>query len=1214
MIINKLKTIFSVKSLFYFMIFSALALIGNAAHATTAVFEVGEGTLPATPAPGAGNPSVFTTINFKSAFASPPNVFPVTLENGANADPCIVRIRNITTTGFDATCLEPINEDRATGGMVFEYIAVQDGGVTVPLASGAGSVDFVSECTDISNQTYGPTCVNCSGPITASPVSFPSAFSATPALLTHVQTTNNQASGDPIFIDAAVITGSLTASGFNVSLDQMEAGTGPIAATERVCYLAAERNGCQDLDFSSFEGPASVMFEAANGAQDIDGHDNGCTAGEGVDFTAGCFTSTPIAIAKQITRRGNNGGWVRRCSVNTNEVILTFDEDRVSNAERAHIDEIASVFAFDGVFSTPVSFARAKVVQRGRRAIFEWETSAEAFHLGFALWGEINGEWVQLNKRFIASSGLDTATATEYRHKIWLSREQLNGITQFGISSIDTQGQEEFFGPFESGIEYGKQSTIEPVDWSLVRAEYEQNMQNQGYLKRGQRWRKASNKEHKRALNKSLNLGRPVLNLEIANHGIQSVSGSEILAIYPKLEGIKLARLAVTLNGQAVVRAVQSEDELLSTDDQLNFYAKSPQGRDAIYLDNYVYQISLNRSKAIDATQFSGVVEQPQSALNQAMVEQTLTSIRQHSSVISGDDPWYDQQLLVTSSAQSLNYPFDFELPVEQGAAGELRFVLHGGFDFPNSDQDHHVQILVNGALVHDAVFDGFVAESGTVEVPANTLTQSGNTVEIRLPADTGTFADRVFVDQLTVAMNGPLSLGGNGSSSGQQVIDFAADPTATAYHIALGGQVSGAEDVQVFAYTANGAISEVAAPLTGDQMLEFANLPAIANTTIRFAAAESGNWHRPAAIYALETHRLHTTPGDYFIISHPTFMGETLERFVALKKDQGFNPVVVNWLDIVATYGFGNTTPDALNNFLNKATKYSELTHALIVGGHSYDYLGITDQPIVNFIPSHYRPVSIQNFSPSDNPYADLNGDQLPEFAIGRWPVRSLSDLESIVQKTVDWHANRADSNYQEAVLIAQAPDNRNLNFSTQMQGRVANPLDAMDEFSQISFVDMLKIQQSGVANVVSEGQQRIRTAIDNGANLISFAGHGSSASWGFQGLVDTEFVKSLTNVGKPMMIMPLACHTTNFESTSVNTLAHQWLFAGQQGAVAIHGASVLGEYRENAIFAERVIEQSKGSTTLGEAILKAKKLMVTGNAMLDNWALLGDPALPLR
>ena len=94
----------------------------------------------------------------------------------------------------------------------------------------------------------------------------------------------------------------------------------------------------------------------------------------------------------------------------------------------------------------------------------------------------------------------------------------------------------------------------------------------------------------------------------------------------------------------------------------------------------------------------------------------------------------------------------------------------------------------------------------------------------------------------------------------------------------------------------------------------------------------------------------------------------------------------------------------------------------------------------------------------------------------------------------------------------------------------------------------------------------------------------------------------------------MPLACYTTNYEHPSVNTLAHQWLFAGDKGAVAIHGASVLGEYRNNAVFSERYINQMPSSKTVGEAIFKAKNEMANSNQLLHNWAYLGDPTLPLH
>ena len=62
----------------------------------------------------------------------------------------------------------------------------------------------------------------------------------------------------------------------------------------------------------------------------------------------------------------------------------------------------------------------------------------------------------------------------------------------------------------------------------------------------------------------------------------------------------------------------------------------------------------------------------------------------------------------------------------------------------------------------------------------------------------------------------------------------------------------------------------------------------------------------------------------------------------------------------------------------------------------------------------------------------------------------------------------------------------------------------------------------------------------------------------------------------------------------------------------MAVHGATSLGEYRNNGIFAERVMKESKKAATLGQAILEAKRKMAAVNDILDNWALLGDPSIP--
>jgi len=186
-------------------------------------------------------------------------------------------------------------------------------------------------------------------------------------------------------------------------------------------------------------------------------------------------------------------------------------------------------------------------------------------------------------------------------------------------------------------------------------------------------------------------------------------------------------------------------------------------------------------------------------------------------------------------------------------------------------------------------------------------------------------------------------------------------------------------------------------------------------------------------------------------------------------------------------------------------------------------------------------------------------------------------------------------------------------LNFGEQLETRVGQPLSQLDEINSVSklFLDDLPEE---VTDEVSFTRAELAEQINSGTDIISFSGHAGPTAWGFQNVINTDFVRSLTNQGDPVLLMPLACYITHYESVSTNTLAHQWLFAGEQGAAAIHGASVLGEYRENGIFAERYLKQSKTAKTVGEAILKAKQELGSNNEILHNWAFLGDPALPIR
>ncbi|MCC1497644.1 H-type lectin domain-containing protein [Alcanivorax sp. 1008] len=282
--------------------------------------------------PGSAGGLNWTSVNFANAFSTTPLIFALPTDEGP--DPASLRLRNITSTGFDIAQVEPLNELGAHESMTVDYLAVIPG-VNV-LAEGrvieAGSVAVIAE------QAEPSTGITTSWDT----ITFQwDGFSQPPTLITAIQTINNEPALDPgapssPFLN--VTTQNLTTTGVEVALERGEATAGSVVSSEQIGYLAIDA-GITDTLTANDSLPVSFETQQRSG---ILGWDNGCYSGG----FAGSYTSTPLAYASQTSRAGNNGGWLRRCAISNSSLGLTVDEDRFGDTERGHIAETASVLIF----------------------------------------------------------------------------------------------------------------------------------------------------------------------------------------------------------------------------------------------------------------------------------------------------------------------------------------------------------------------------------------------------------------------------------------------------------------------------------------------------------------------------------------------------------------------------------------------------------------------------------------------------------------------------------------------------------------------------------------------------------------------------------------------------------------------------------------------------------------------------------------------------
>ncbi|MEM7257726.1 MAG: DUF6701 domain-containing protein [Pseudomonadota bacterium] len=293
---------------------------------------------------GTSNTVDWTSVSFPNAFNDVPRIFALPTNQGTL--PAALRVRDVTTTGFDIAAVQPPG---GTGGhpeMEIDYVAVIPG--EHQLANGdvfeVGSIDTALFQDGFSSST-GTTQVN-----------FATSFSSAPAVLLQIQDINNESGLNPSAVSSPWLVTAVTAvssSQMTLALDRAEASSGSVSVAETIAYFAVEDGSNEQL---SATDNSTVDYEMFVTPDNILGWDDGCFDNNFTDTY-----TTPYAIATDNSRDGSNGGWVRRCDLQSNSIGLLIDEDQSNDSERSHTTEIASVFvfskAFEAEFSTLDHFA-----------------------------------------------------------------------------------------------------------------------------------------------------------------------------------------------------------------------------------------------------------------------------------------------------------------------------------------------------------------------------------------------------------------------------------------------------------------------------------------------------------------------------------------------------------------------------------------------------------------------------------------------------------------------------------------------------------------------------------------------------------------------------------------------------------------------------------------------------------------------------------------
>ncbi|MBX2849065.1 MAG: CCXG family PEP-CTERM protein [Acidiferrobacterales bacterium] len=857
---------------------------------------------------------------------------------------------------------------------------------------------------------------------------------------------------------------------------------------------------------------------------------------------------------------------------------------------------------FGSVTTVPVTLARFTSRKIGPFIRVEWDTADETFNAGFNLWTvELNGNeevLAPLNKRLIKSRSFDSMDTQKYKAKIKSKTRQK--VSNLVISSVDINGDEEFFGPFEVNQSYGGDLPSVPIQWSKLSEEYRTTRIKQGYQRFGRKW-----------IRKRDNLTRTdprSAHVAVSETGIYRVSYEELLRASVDLQGFHRNTIAVTRDGKAIPRVIKTDkDKVFGPNSEIHFVGVKPKFGEEIYQIESQYQISVDKEKALSVPRLRDTPSQTQDWYYQ---RQTIDEDKRHLMFSPLASPWVNEVIFRTGS--SVTRSFQFNLPkLVNSVSGELHVRL-GGIsnatlkDFNGDgvlDPHHSVSVKINGVAVKAIAFKGHQPFVDTFSFESDVLKEGVNNVELVLEANGYAF-DVVAVDEISLKY--PVKVAKTSSH------EFEVDNGSSD-----GIQFSGNSKRDVFAYAYLKNHNLIRLKVTKDKMPGVFQSPFVASAEAKYFIGKTSDLKRPSSIIALDGAKdIVLRDVDLIIVSHPNLITQELKEYSQVRDLQGISNQIVDTDSIQNKYGADVPLNLAIKRFLNEADSLIRYKHVLLVGGHTFDYAGRLNQESVNFIPTFYVPIGSSRFTPSDQPFVDLDQDGYPDKTIGRWPVRQSSEVAVIVNKSLRWIEQRNTSRLDGHKALLLADKAREYDFSAELDLHFSklNKLPFVSE-TRVS-VDSLLNDTAAVENGLnSEVQAKVADGLAELPTWVFYNGHASPSAWSYTQMLRSSSVKDLKNSGAPVLITSLGCYTTYYEGISNNSLAHQLLFAGDNAAVAIHGPAVVGGYENQRRLANLIAQEMGVTDTLGGSIQQGMRLLpVNYRNAIPNWALLGDPTLPVR
>lgn len=702
----------------------------------------------------------------------------------------------------------------------------------------------------------------------------------------------------------------------------------------------------------------------------------------------------------------------------------------------------------------------------------------------------------------------------------------------------------------------------------------------------------------------------PALKITVSRSGIYRLTASDLAQA-----GFDLATLdprLLVLHHRDQERAIYVHGAAagrFDPQDYLLFYAEA---FNDTYTNQNVYWLTVGahpgRRMALQSGAVAGDVRTP-TYFSTTLHAEEDTHYWQSMPGVAGQDRWFWGDRL--AAGMSRDYPLSLPPVSPMADYATIRVRLQGRTNDPQVDPDHFTRIYLNGVAIDEQRWNGQIVFDHRVSVPHAALQAGANTLRIENVGGTGARIDQILVNwiaidywQTYVAQDEQLLFTAPpGDSSSPELVQFSvtgfAQPDVAVFDVTDTDHVRRITDLETMTRS-------------GQTTLRFA---ANVQPSSQYLALSGGGYLTPDQIawQQLSDWKDPRHGADYIIITHADFAASA-HRLAEHRRASGLRVAVVDVAEIYNEFNGGIFNPHAIRDFLAYAYQHwvrPAPTYVLLVGDAVQDYKDNLQQGQSNYVPTLLVETAHLGETPTDNLFVAVHdNDILPAMFIGRLAVETADQAEAVVNKIIAYEQSPPDATWnQRVLLVADDGDSAFRANSEQLAARLPSSYT----------IERVYAEHYPPGNPTSD----ITSAINTGAILVNYIGHGEIHGWGRWGdnqrIFSSAAARALSNSKRLPVVTVANCLNGYFASAFTVSLAEELQRHPQGGAVAVWAATGL-DYPEGHrlllnFFYDAIFQDHQ--YTLGAATTVARIKTYTHSperaALVHTFVLFGDPAQEL-